>query len=207
MVRDGKSLDREGGQDDGGVLKKRKRIRKKKIESNDDNVAVTSPAGERIEVGRWRLVVLLLTVISMHEGDKNKAKKQSNAVGVSKSKELGPMHGKNLKASARDDEGHYEHEDEEEEEEEDEPAKKTKKPKATHIDSEAKDDVKLPSDGVERMQASVSGIMSSSEFSSLNLSDNTSKAITEQGFQYMTEVQARTIPALLTGRDVLGAAR
>ncbi len=27
------------------------------------------------------------------------------------------------------------------------------------------------------------------------------------GFQFMTEVQARTIPALLTGRDVLGAAR
>jgi hypothetical protein len=33
------------------------------------------------------------------------------------------------------------------------------------------------------------------------------QAITELGFQYMTEVQARTIPALLTGRDVLGAAR
>ena len=67
MVRDGKSLDREGGQDDGGALKKRKRIRKKKIDSNDDIVAVTSPAGERIEVRRWRLVVLLLTVvISMH---------------------------------------------------------------------------------------------------------------------------------------------
>lgn len=27
------------------------------------------------------------------------------------------------------------------------------------------------------------------------------------GFTHMTEVQARTIPALLTGRDVLGAAR
>ena len=33
------------------------------------------------------------------------------------------------------------------------------------------------------------------------------QAVAEQGFQYMTEVQARTIPALLTGRDVLGAAR
>jgi hypothetical protein len=27
------------------------------------------------------------------------------------------------------------------------------------------------------------------------------------GFEHMTEVQARTLPALLTGRDVLGAAR
>ncbi len=33
------------------------------------------------------------------------------------------------------------------------------------------------------------------------------QAITEMGFTHMTEVQARTLPALLTGRDVLGAAR
>lgn len=115
------------------------------------------------------------------------------------------MHDKNLEPSAHDG---YENEDEDEEEElEEEEEQKSKKPKVALTDSEAKDDVKLSSDGVERMQASVSGIMSSSEFTSLNLSDNTSKAVTEQGFQYMTEVQARTIPALLTGRDVLGAAR
>ncbi len=33
------------------------------------------------------------------------------------------------------------------------------------------------------------------------------QAVAEMGYKYMTEVQARTIPALLTGRDVLGAAR
>ena len=119
-----------------------------------------------------------------------------------------PVHGKNLpeasrpKAAAADDD-----DDDKEEGEEEEDLPEKKKPKKAQDDVESKDDVKLPSDGVERMQASVSGIMSSSEFSSLNLSENTSKAITEQGFQYMTEVQARTIPALLTGRDVLGAAR
>ena len=108
-------------------------------------------------------------------------------------------------AAADDDE---DIEEEEEEDDEEQPPEKKKPKKAQDDeDDEGKDDVKLPSDGVERMQASVSGIMSSSEFSSLNLSENTSKAITEQGFQYMTEVQARTIPALLTGRDVLGAAR
>ena len=33
------------------------------------------------------------------------------------------------------------------------------------------------------------------------------QAIKEMGYTLMTEVQARTIPPLLAGRDVLGAAR
>lgn len=60
---------------------------------------------------------------------------------------------------------------------------------------------------MERVTARVSGIMSASEFSSLDLTEQTQRAITEMGFVHMTEVQARTIPHLLTGRDVLGAAK
>ncbi|KAG2450310.1 hypothetical protein HYH02_004816 [Chlamydomonas schloesseri] len=72
-----------------------------------------------------------------------------------------------------------------------------------------KDNVRLAKSGVEveRHVAQVAGIMSASEFASLELTANTKKAIDEMGFTHMTEVQARTIPALLTGRDVLGAAR
>lgn len=44
-------------------------------------------------------------------------------------------------------------------------------------------------------------------FSSLDLSPGTVKAIEQMGFTDMTEVQARTIPPLLAGRDVLGAAK
>jgi len=44
-------------------------------------------------------------------------------------------------------------------------------------------------------------------FSSLNLSPQTRSAIESLNFTTMTEVQARTIPPLLSGRDVLGAAR
>ena len=44
-------------------------------------------------------------------------------------------------------------------------------------------------------------------FSSLDLSQNTSKAIQEMGFETMTKVQERTIPPLLAGKDVLGAAK
>lgn len=45
-------------------------------------------------------------------------------------------------------------------------------------------------------------------FSELNLSDKTMKAVKEDmGFETMTEIQQRTIPPLLAGRDVLGAAK
>ncbi|KAI9503891.1 ATP-dependent RNA helicase [Coemansia sp. RSA 1358] len=44
-------------------------------------------------------------------------------------------------------------------------------------------------------------------FDALPLTEQTQKAIQEMGFTKMTEVQARTIPPLLAGRDVLGAAK
>lgn len=44
-------------------------------------------------------------------------------------------------------------------------------------------------------------------FSSLELSDQTSRALTEMGFTTMTPVQAKSIPVLLAGKDVLGAAQ
>ncbi|KAM0792934.1 ATP-dependent RNA helicase [Microbotryomycetes sp. NB124-2] len=45
------------------------------------------------------------------------------------------------------------------------------------------------------------------DFGSLDLSTGTRKAIDQMGFKTMTEVQARCIPPLLAGRDVLGAAK
>ncbi|CDK27071.1 unnamed protein product [Kuraishia capsulata CBS 1993] len=47
----------------------------------------------------------------------------------------------------------------------------------------------------------------SEEFSSLQLSEPTMQAIKDMGFTKMTAVQARTIPPLLAGKDVLGAAK
>lgn len=44
-------------------------------------------------------------------------------------------------------------------------------------------------------------------FSTLELSDNTNKALEKMGFTTMTPVQAKAIPPLLAGKDVLGAAR
>lgn len=44
-------------------------------------------------------------------------------------------------------------------------------------------------------------------FEELNLSERTMSAIKETGFEKMTEIQQKTIPPLLSGRDVLGAAK
>ena len=44
-------------------------------------------------------------------------------------------------------------------------------------------------------------------FSSLELSAPTMKGLEEMGFSSMTEIQAETIPHLLAGKDVLGAAK
>ena len=60
---------------------------------------------------------------------------------------------------------------------------------------------------VERTTAEVSGIMSAAEFCSLELSEQTAGAVAGMGHTHMTEVQSRTIPPLLLGRDVLGAAK
>jgi ATP-dependent RNA helicase DDX18/HAS1 len=45
------------------------------------------------------------------------------------------------------------------------------------------------------------------EFKDLPFSEQTAKAIDELGFKKCTEIQARSIPHILNGRDVLGAAK
>ncbi len=44
-------------------------------------------------------------------------------------------------------------------------------------------------------------------FSSLNLSEPTIRAVEKMGFTEMTEIQARAIPHLMEGRDLVGAAK
>lgn len=45
------------------------------------------------------------------------------------------------------------------------------------------------------------------KFASLNVDDGIKKAIAEMGFETMTEIQAKSIPALLHGKDVSGSAK
>ncbi|KAJ2060741.1 ATP-dependent RNA helicase [Coemansia sp. S146] len=69
-------------------------------------------------------------------------------------------------------------------------AKKTKRNKEAEVVRETVDDAAI-----------------AYAFDSVPLSEQTQRAIKEMGFSKMTEVQARTIPPLLAGRDVLGAAK
>ena len=45
------------------------------------------------------------------------------------------------------------------------------------------------------------------KFEDAGLSEPTMRAILDMGFKTMTKVQAKTIPPLLAGKDVLGAAK
>ncbi|CAN8070615.1 unnamed protein product [Agarophyton chilense] len=51
------------------------------------------------------------------------------------------------------------------------------------------------------------GVLTKRKFEELNLSQKTLSALTDMKFERMTEVQARSIPHGMSGRDVLGAAR
>lgn len=85
--------------------------------------------------------------------------------------------------------------------------KKKKKLKTLALEglqTENKDDeAKLPGSSLG------AGILSDTSFSSLSdkVSENTLKGIADMGFTNMTEIQAKAIPHLLEGRDLMGAAK
>ncbi|CAJ2642071.1 unnamed protein product [Trifolium pratense] len=93
-----------------------------------------------------------------------------------------------------------EEEEEEEEEKNHEPQQGEEEEERDGDDGEEDEDKKA-----ETIVSS--GIMSKESFSSLGLSQPTSKSINDMGFNRMTQIQAKAIPPLLMGKDVLGAAR
>ncbi|KAI5330347.1 hypothetical protein L3X38_029745 [Prunus dulcis] len=129
---------------------------------------------------------------------RNRGKKQSESADTEQAEPQNPVPAKQQEEEEIEKEEKGEVEEQAKDEE-----KKTKKRKSSKgEEAEAKipSEKKVKSDGA-------SGIMSTQSFVSLNLSENTFKAIQEMNFQYMTQIQARAIPPLLIGQDVLGAAR
>ncbi|KAK9756921.1 hypothetical protein RND81_01G129900 [Saponaria officinalis] len=92
----------------------------------------------------------------------------------------------------RADEVEVEGEDEDEEEEGGEEVEKA---------------VEIMAKTTKKKSESGGGIMSDESFFNLLISEPTKNAIKDIGFTYMTQIQARSIPPLLEGKDVLGAAR
>ncbi|KAI4801332.1 DEAD-domain-containing protein, partial [Aureobasidium sp. EXF-8845] len=69
-------------------------------------------------------------------------------------------------------------------------------------------DIGEPSDLPSALGVSLPGQDALPEkFTDINLSDKTLKALDDMKFENMTEIQARGIPPLLAGKDVLGAAK
>ncbi|KAL1824324.1 hypothetical protein ACET3Z_011102 [Daucus carota] len=89
----------------------------------------------------------------------------------------------------------------------------TNKKEEEHFELERQEEEKEEADETEEKKMkkkkakSGSGIMSTVSFESMSLSEPTMKAIKDMGFHYTTEIQARSMPLLIEGRDVLGAAR
>ncbi|KAK9671702.1 hypothetical protein RND81_12G048700 [Saponaria officinalis] len=67
--------------------------------------------------------------------------------------------------------------------------------------------VEIMAKTTKKKSESGGGIMSDESFFNLPISEPTKNAIKDIGFTYMTQIQARSIPPLLEGKDVLGAAR
>ncbi|KAK2016500.1 DEAD/DEAH box helicase [Colletotrichum eremochloae] len=115
-----------------------------------------------------------------------------------------------------------EEEEEEDEGEEDDVADNFKEPENQQDDeadgSDLDEDVKPPTKKADEADGAdipnrdsltlppVAGA-EAHDFAQLNLSEKTMKAIKEMGFTKMTEIQRRGIPPLLSGKDVLGAAK
>ncbi|KAH3679942.1 hypothetical protein WICMUC_000685 [Wickerhamomyces mucosus] len=85
---------------------------------------------------------------------------------------------------------------------EDKEPKESKRSKKVELDAEQE----LQTSNIKSNEYNDTELVSD-KFIDHNLSEPTLKAIKQMGFEKMTQVQARTIPPLLAGRDVLGAAK
>ncbi|CAN6291470.1 unnamed protein product [Urochloa humidicola] len=114
-----------------------------------------------------------------------------------------------------EDDVESEEDEEEEEEEVKETVKKEKKGKKKEkeeVKETAKEEKKKEKkkEGKEEKKVKKSegsGILSNKRFSELPISELTANAIREMNYIHLTQIQARSIPHLLEGKDVMGAAK
>eukprot|EP00917_Polyrhabdina_sp_WS-2016_P032960 GHVP01070307.1.p1 GENE.GHVP01070307.1~~GHVP01070307.1.p1 ORF type:complete len:506 (-),score=94.10 GHVP01070307.1:1129-2646(-) len=78
----------------------------------------------------------------------------------------------------------------------------TKKAKKAHAE-----EPKIAEEGNNENEAGDSTYFSKTKFSTLKISSNLQKGIEQMGFETMTPIQAKSIPRLLDGRDLLGTAK
>ncbi|KAL4752814.1 ATP-dependent RNA helicase has1, partial [Aspergillus terricola var. indicus] len=162
------------------ISKKRKRKHGGSAREATDNGVATSPAENGAETKATETVTE-----STKDKDVELAKKVVKEEAQKKRK---VSHSPSDEESGSEDE---EKKEEEEEDNEEEDSGKLNVPDLPSVDA-----VSLPQpDGAPK------------KFTELGLSEKTLQGIKVMGFETMTEIQQRTIPPLLAGRDVLGAAK
>ncbi|KAI5603529.1 hypothetical protein BDE02_01G225400 [Populus trichocarpa] len=135
---------------------------------------------------------------------KKRKRKRNRAKKEAQEKNLNEIEGGEAKEQ--------EEEDREVEEVKDKKKKNKNKKSKKESEEEEKEKEKVEEEEEEEKETvkkvkSGGGIMSTESFDSLGLSEATRKTIQEMGFENLTQIQARAIPPLLVGKDVLGAAR
>lgn len=163
------------------ITKKRKRKHSGKPRATDENGDAPKPAVENGTVTGKKGVVST-------EKAKKLSKKQKRSHSSSDNESGDESHDR------REEDSDDEVEDGAQSEHEDGNA--DDKPASDAVDLPTMDDVRLPQTEGEPLK-----------FTELNLSDKTMQGIQDMGFETMTEIQQRTIPPSMAGRDVLGAAK
>ncbi|KAG0198065.1 ATP-dependent RNA helicase [Mortierella sp. GBA30] len=140
----------------------------------------------------------------------NKRKREDKLLEKTNKKEKVEEESADEEEDEDEDQDQEEEEGNEDEDEEDEDEDEDEEEDQEEAKDEQKEQDDLPAIDFSANDAAspaASGKKINYEFSSLELCEPTKKAIVDIGFTKMTEVQARTIPPLLAGRDVLGAAK
>lgn len=141
-------------------------------------------------------------------GGKRKSEAATAPKKVKKAK-AEPEEEPSSESESDDDFGGFSEGDEDDEEEEDKDEEEEDSD-AEEANGDAKDDTDLPAGADLPSNTNLTLPPAGSEpktFAELNLSEKTLGALNDMGFTEMRGIQQRTIPPLLTGRDVLGAAK
>ncbi|KAF9438799.1 ATP-dependent RNA helicase [Entomortierella beljakovae] len=152
------------------------------------------------------------TAAAVVNGDSNKRKREEKLlVKTSKKEKISKEESEDEEEEEEEDNDDDDEEEEEEsndkDDEEDDDEEEEEEDKENINEEENQDGLPTIDYSSNEVVAASAGKKINYDFSSLELCEPTKKAVVDIGFNKMTEVQARTIPPLLAGRDVLGAAK
>lgn len=140
---------------------------------------------------------------AQEDGEEEEAKDEGKSAAEALEPPAKKRKKKKKKEKAKDTTGETAQDEEEEDEDEDEDEQ------AEAVEEDAPEGDKTEGPPAEEVQNAIhsSGFFSETRFDSLEICEPLKKALTEHNFERMTEIQAKSIPHLLKGKDVLAAAK